>query len=125
MSELLFKDESYALSGAIFEVSREMGIGFLEAVYQECLAKEFAHAQIPFIAQRELTLTYKGASLVQTYKPDFICYDQIIIELKVARELSSAHMAQMRNYLKATGLRLGLLVNFGAYPKAVIERVIN
>lgn len=125
MTDLKFAEESYRIRGAVFEVYREMGCGFLEAVYQECLAKEFALQGIPFIAQRELLLEYKGETLVQTYKPDFICYDRIIIELKAVKELANEHRAQVHNYLKATGLELGLLVNFGHYPKAEIERIVR
>ena len=125
MDDPLFKHEVFAIQGAIFEVSREMGTGFLESVYQECLTREFSRLGIPFAAQRELTLSYKGTPLTQTYKPDFVCYNSIIIELKVAQELSRAHRAQVLNYLKATQFRLGLLVNFGAYPKAQVERIIN
>lgn len=125
MTDLKFADESYRIRGAVFEVYREMGCGYLEAVYQECLAKEFAIQGIPFVAQRELLLQYKGETLVQTYRPDFICYDRIIIELKAVKELANEHRAQVHNYLKATGLELGLLVNFGHYPKAEIERIVR
>jgi GxxExxY protein len=124
MGELLFKDECYALQGAIFEVNREMGAGFLEAVYQECLAREFARMNIPFVAHQELVLSYKGKPLAQTYKPDFVCYGKIILELKATQDLAIAHKAQVLNYLKATQFRLGLLVNFGTYPNAHIERII-
>ncbi|MEZ6035138.1 MAG: GxxExxY protein [Planctomycetaceae bacterium] len=120
---ILFKDESYAIQGAIFEVYREMGCGFLEPVYQECLEKELRIRNIPFIAQTELKLNYKGQPLQQTYKPDFICYDQIIVELKAVKEIAPEHKAQVINYLKATAMKLGLLVNFGAYPKATITRL--
>ena len=123
--ELLFKDECYAIQGAIFEVYREMGCGFLEAVYQECLEKEFRSRELPFEAQKELLLSYKSQPLSQTYKPDFICYGNIIVELKSAKEIASEHKAQLLNYLKATGLELGLLVNFGAYPKVEIVRIAN
>jgi len=119
----LFKDESYALRGAIFDVYREMGCGFLEAVYQECLEKELQRKSIPFISQPELKLFYKNEPLNQIYKPDLICYEKIIVELKAVRELCDEHRAQLHNYLKATGLQLGFLVNFGHYPKASIERV--
>lgn len=121
--KIIFKDESYAIQGAIFEVYREMGCGFLESVYQECLEKELAIRRIPFVAQQQLKLTYKGETLQQTYKPDLICYDQIIIELKAVREIASEHKAQVINYLKATGIKLGMLVNFGTYPKASIIRL--
>lgn len=121
---LIYSDEVFRIQGAIFDVSREMGIGFLEAVYQECLALEFAARDIPFVARRPVALAYKGQPLLQTYQPDFVCFDEIIVELKVARELAPEHRAQTLNYLKATGLRLGLLVNFGCAPKAKVERLI-
>ncbi len=79
---------------------------------------------IPFLAQPELTLSYKKEPLLQTYKPDFICYDKIIVELKAVKDVSDEHRGQVFNYLKATGFRLGLLVNFGHFPKATIERII-
>ena len=125
MVDLKFADESYRIRGAVFEVYREMGCGYLEAVYQECLEREFVRQGIPFAAQRELLLQYKGEMLVQPYKPDFICYDRIIVELKAVKELANEHRAQVHNYLKATGLELGLLVNFGHYPKAEIERIVR
>jgi GxxExxY protein len=121
---LIFKEECYRIQGAIFEVYREMGSGFLEAVYQECLEREFRRAGIPFRSQPELTLNYKGERLTQVYKPDFICYEQIIVELKAVKEVTGEHRAQVHNYLKATGLRLGLLVNFGHYPKSTVERIV-
>jgi GxxExxY protein len=123
--ELLFKDEGYAIQGAVFDVYREMGCGFLEAVYQECLEREFRLRQLPYEAQKELVLSYKGQQLAQTYKPDFICYGKIIVELKAVKEVAPEHKAQLLNYLKATGLELGLLVNFGTYPKAEIIRIAN
>lgn len=123
--KLLFKDEGYAIQGAIFEVYREMGCGYLEAVYQECLEKEFRNRELPFVAQKELILFYKGERLSQTYKPDFICYDKIIVELKAVKEIAPEHKAQLLNYLKVTGFELGLLVNFGTYPKVEIIRMAN
>lgn len=123
MGRLIYEEETYAIRGAVYEVYREMGCGFLEAVYQECLAKEFGRVELPFQAQPELWLSYKGARLQQTYKPDFICYDKIILELKAVKEIAPEHRAQVINYLKATGMKLGLLVNFGAFPKAQIERL--
>lgn len=122
--KILFKDESYQIQGAIFEVYREMGCGFLEAVYQECLEKELQRRGIPFVAQPELALSYKGVPLKQIYKPDFICFGKIILELKAVKEIAPEHKAQVFNYLKATGMKLGLLANFGHYPKAQIERII-
>ena len=125
MSEtILFEDESYAIQGAIFEVYREMGCGFLEPVYQECLERELRLRNIPFTAQTELKLNYKGQPLQQTYKPDFICYGLIIVELKAVREIAPEHKAQVINYLRATRMKLGILVNFGAYPKATALRLV-
>ena len=77
-SILMFKDESYAIQGAVFEVYKEMGCGFLESIYQECLEKELVIQDIPFVSQKELQLKYKGEDLIQTYKPDLICYDKIM-----------------------------------------------
>jgi GxxExxY protein len=122
---MLYKEEVYAIQGAIFEVYREMGCGFLEAVYQECLFREFRGRGIPFMAQEELQISYKGETLTQTYVPDFVCYGRIILELKAAKAIAPEHQAQILNYLKATGLRLGLIVNFGHYPLAEIQRFIR
>ena len=125
MPELLFKDESYKIVGACFEVYNTMGSGFLEQVYQECLAIEFGDQNIPATSQRQLELTYKGTQLRSVYIPDFICYDQIIVELKAHAELKDQHRAQVHNYLKASGFRLGLLVNFGKHPKLQCERIVR
>jgi GxxExxY protein len=122
--KILYKEECYAIQGAIFDVYREMGSGFLEAVYQECLERELEHRKIPYQRKVELTLTYKGEKLVKTYEADIICYGKIILELKAVKEVGNEHRAQLFNYLKATGMRLGLLVNFGHYPKATVERII-
>jgi len=119
------KEESYAILGAVFEVYREMGCGFLEAVYQECLERELRIRQIPFTAQQALSITYKGQSLRQTYQPDLICFDKIILELKAVTELAPEHRAQLHNYLKATNLPVGYLVNFGHHPKVEFERVVR
>lgn len=123
--KVLFPAECYLIQGAVFDVYREMGCGFLEAVYQECLEKELRCRQVPFVAQKQLVLSYKGERLAQTYTPDFICFDNIIVELKAIKEIAPEHKAQLLNYLKATGLELGLLVNFGAHPKADIVRMAN
>ena len=122
--KVLFKEECYNIQGAIFDVYREMGCGFLEAVYQECLEKEFRNRKIPFVAQKELKLIYKNEELEQSYKPDLICYEKIILELKAVKEAAPEHEAQVFNYLKATKLKLGMLVNFGHYPKVQIKRII-
>lgn len=119
---LLLEEESFAIRGAIIEVHREMGSGFLEAVYQECLQREFAERKIPFAYEQAITLSYKGSPLDQKYRLDLVCYDEIILELKSVNTLSPKHRAQMLNYLKATQKKVGFLINFGAYPKAQIER---
>ena len=124
MGKILYKDEAYAIQGAVFEVYRELGCGFLEAVYQECLERELISRGIPFESQKELRLRYKGEILNLTYKPDLICYGNIIVELKAVKVIEDIHRAQVFNYLKATGLRLGLLVNFGHYPKATVKRIV-
>jgi GxxExxY protein len=124
MEDLLYEEETYRIRGAIFEVYKEMGCGFLEAVYQECLERELSSRNVPSVARAELRLTYKGQPLQQTYYPDLICFGTIIVELKGVRELTEGHRAQVMNYLKATGLRLGLLVNFGSYPGVDIVRIV-
>ena len=123
--DILYKDECHAIMGACFEVYTVKGCGFLEAVYQECLQIEFGLRGIPFRAQAELQLEYKGHRLKQVYVPDCICYDKIIVELKAVTQLTDDHRAQVHNYLKTTGYRLGLLVNFGHYPKVEWERIIR
>ena len=123
-TEILFKDESYKIVGACFEVYREKGCGFLESVYQECMEIELRLQGIPFVPQKPLVLEYKGCPLRSKYQPDFVCYDQIVLELKAVTDLTDEHRAQVQNYLKATGLTLGLLVNFGHYPKAQVERIV-
>jgi GxxExxY protein len=121
---VLYGDECYAIQGAVFEIYGQMGCGFLEAVYHECLEKELRNRSIPFICQPELKITYKGELLTQMYKPDFICYDKIVVELKAVKDVAPEHKAQAFNYLRASGLKLALLVNFGHYPKAEIVRII-
>jgi GxxExxY protein len=123
-SEILYKDESYKIVGACFEVYREKGCGFLEAVYQECVEIELRLQGIPFMPKKSLSLEYKGNPLRSTYEPDFICYDKIVLELKAVAELTDEHRAQILNYLRATGFKLGLLVNFGHFPKAQVERIV-
>ena len=124
MGKLLLADESFAIRGAVFEVYREMGCGFLEAVYQECMEHELTNQGIPFEAQQELSLLYKGKPLKQLYKPDLICHGKIILELKAVKAVAPEHRAQLLKYLKATDIHVGLLVNFGSYPKATIERLV-
>jgi len=124
MVDVLYRDESYKIIGACFEVHNEMGCGFLEPVYQECLEIELEHLGIPFVSQPELSLTYRGRTLQKTYRPDFICHDRILVEIKAVSKLTGEHRAQTINYLNATGIQLGLLVNFGGYPKLESERLV-
>jgi len=125
MSDILFKAESYKIIGACFEVYNELGCGFLEAVYQESLTIELTLQCVPFVAQRQLNLSYKGQRLKSLYTPDFLCFESIIVELKALKEITNEHRAQVHNYLKATELRLGLLVNFGQNPKMQYERIVR
>src|SRR5437899_8927715 len=123
MTEIIYKKESYAIIGACFEVYNAKGCGFLEPVYHECVAIEFRHQGIPAISKLSLTLSYRGETLLQTYLPDFICFEKIILELKTVSRLADEHRAQLLNYLHATNLQLVLLVNFGHYPRLEYERI--
>jgi GxxExxY protein len=123
MGNIIHKLESCEIMGACFEVYKEKGSGFLESVYQECLEIELGDRKIPFIVHPPLALTYKGRALKSTFTPDFICYDKIIVELKAVSGLTAEHRAQVQNYLRATNLKLGLLVNFAHYPKLEYERI--
>lgn len=124
-SALRFKEESYRIVGACFDVYRDKGNGFLEAVYQECLTIEFDLHQIPYKEKPQLALEYKGHTLQKTYEPDFLCFDEIIVEIKAVKKVTDEHRAQVINYLKASKKSLGLLINFGDYPKATHERLIH
>lgn len=123
--EIFYKEESYAIMGACFEVYNEMGCGFVEPVYQECLEMELALRGIVFRRKAELEVHYKGRRISRKYIPDFICWDKIILEIKAVSQLADVHRAQVHNYLKATGLKLGLLINFGHHPKLEYERIVR
>ena len=123
ITDLIYKEESYAIIGACFNVYNDIGCGFLEPVYQECMQIEFKYKNISFIPQKKLELYYRDIKLKQTYQPDFICFDKIILELKAASKIVDEHRAQVLNYLNATNIKLGLLVNFGHYPKLEYERI--
>lgn len=110
---IVYKQESYDIIGAAMKVYNTLGHGFLEAVYQEALEIELRNNQIPFDPQKELKIYYGDVELRQTYRPDIICYDKIIVELKAVSVLDDAHRSQIYNYLHATGYKLGLLINFG------------
>lgn len=113
MSDLLFKDEVYAIVGAAMEVHNELGIGFLEPIYQEAMEIELSSRSIPFVPQQEIQIRYKDRELTKTYKVDFLIFNEIIVEIKAIDGLSGREESQLLNYLKATGLELGLLINFG------------
>jgi GxxExxY protein len=121
---MLFKDEVYRLIGACFAVYNEKGHGFVEGVYQECMEIELSHCGIPYESQRELELSYRGQRLKHKYIPDFLCYGKIIVELKAVKEIADEHRAQVMNYLKASGLQLGLLINFGHHPGLQWQRIV-
>ncbi len=125
MVEIIFKQESYDIVGACFEVYNEMGCGFLEAVYQECLEYEFMDREIPALAHEKLKIKFKQRELQSLYIPDFVCFGRIIVEIKALHELTNDHRAQVHNYLKATGCKLGLLVNFGCSTKLEYERIVR
>lgn len=125
MAEILFKDESYQIVGALFEVYTVMGCGYFEPVYQECVELELADRKIPFASQVQLNLKYKHHFLKSKYIPDVICFDQIVLELKAVKSIANEHRAQVHNYLKATGYRLGIIANFGHYPKLEYERIVR
>ena len=121
---LLYNNESYAINGAAMEVYNQLGHGFLEAVYQEALEKEFLLRGIPYDREKELTISYKGEILKQKYKADFVCYGNVIVELKAVAKLDNTHCSQVFNYLHATGFRLGLLLNFGYYNGLERKRIV-
>ena len=124
MAELLFKDEVYAIIGAAMEVYNQLGSGFGEAIYQEASEIESDARKMPNNPQQEIYIDYKGTKLRQFFKPDFIYYDKIIVEIKAMDKLTSREEAQLLNYLKATGLPVGLLINFGADKDLEWKRMV-
>jgi len=124
MGQIIYKDESYKVIGACMEVYNEKGFGFHEAVYQECLELELGFQAIPFDSQKELSLEYKGHPLKQTYIPDLICFNKIVVELKTVSVLTDEHHGQVLNYLRATKMKLGILVNFGNPRKLEQIRIV-
>jgi len=123
MGELVYKEESYKIIGACFEVHKELGNGFLEAVYQAALEIELKKQQIPFEREKVLSISYKNVKLGKKYIADFVCFDKIIIELKALSQLKREHESEVLNYLKSTGYKLGLLINFGE-PSLKYKRLI-
>ncbi|MDC9721967.1 MAG: GxxExxY protein [Urechidicola sp.] len=123
-TKILFKEESYKIIGACMKVHRSLGSGFLEAVYQETLIKEFTNSEIPFESQVKLNVFYEGEQLKKYYIADFICYDKIIIEIKSVSQMPVVFYSQLKNYLTATKKELGMLINFGQ-PSLVYKRILN
>lgn len=122
---LIYEQETYKILGACFEAYKQKGCGSTEPVYQECLAIEFEIQKIQFIAQPKIQLEYKGRVLENFFKPDFICFDKIIVEIKALSDLIEANKSQTLNYLNATNFELALLVNFGHFPKLEHKRIAN
>ena len=120
----LYKEESYKILGAAFAVHRELGCGFLERVYQDALEYEFRERGIPYEREKKIQIMYKGKPLGEPYRADFVCYGKIIIELKAVKTLEDTHYAQVLNYLKATKMKLGILVNFHD-TFIVPKRIVN
>ncbi len=124
MTELLFKDEVYKIVGAAMEVHRVLGAGFLEAVYQEALAIECKSREIPFVEFPQLRIDFKGHILKKRYVPDFLCYDEIIVEIKAISKCGANEEAQIINALMAAKKPLGVLINFGE-PSLYRKRYAN
>lgn len=121
-NELILQDETYAIQGALFAVYKEMGNAWHEEVYQQCLEREFADRGIPFESKKSLPIYYKGKPIQKTYEPDFWCYGKIIVEIKAVGSLTDEHRKQILNYMRITKSRVGMLVNFGAYPHVAVQR---
>jgi len=124
MAELLFKNEVYAIIGAAMDVYNHLGAGFSEAIYQEAMEIEVESRNIPNNPQQDIFIHYKGQKLKSFFKPDFICYEKIIIEIKAMDCLTSREEAQLLNYLKATGMPVGVLINFGADKDLEWKRMV-
>jgi GxxExxY protein len=124
MAELIYKDEAYAVVGAAMDVYYTMGIGFPEPVYHAAMIVELGRRHIPFESQKKLDVFYKETKLDKKYFPDFVCYEQVVVELKVVPRITNIEVAQLLNYLKITRKRLGLLINFGAGPRLEWKRYV-
>ena len=124
MAELLFKDEVYAIIGAAMEVHSMLGPGFLEAVYHEALEIEASLRGLPFASHKRLTIRYKDREFERAYEADMVFFEQITVELKALDHLTSHEDAQILNYLKATGLRVGVLINFGSHGRLEWKRLV-
>ncbi len=125
MSELILKEEVYAVVGAAIEVHRELGPGFLESIYQEAMEMELSARNVSFVAQQPIAVRYKGLTLKKRYIADLVCYEQVIVEIKARPQLSGNEMAQLLNYLKGTGFPVGILINFGSPGKLEWKRLVK
>ena len=125
MAEIIYREESFVIMGACFEVYNRTGPGFPEAIYQECMEIEMEYRKIPFVAQAQVSIDYRDRTLRKIFQPDFICYSRIVLEIKAVSELNNEARSQVHSYLKATGYRLGLLVNFGHVPNLEYERIVR
>ena len=123
-TEILYKDESFKIIGACMKVHRSLGAGFLEAVYEEALEKEFLIQNIPFKRQLKLELYYENVKLNKYYRADFLCYDSIVLEIKAVNHIPDTFYAQLKNYLRCSNMELGVLINFGT-PSLTYKRIIN
>ncbi len=122
---LVLKDESYKVLGACMNVYSDKGVGFMADVYQDCLEIELGLQNIKYQSKKPLDIMYRGTAIAHNYVANLVCFGEIIVEVKAVKELTEEHRAEVHNCLKATGLRLGLLVNFGHYPRLQWERVVR
>ena len=125
MAELILEGASYAVIGAAIEVHRTLGPGFLEKVYQEAMQIELSAREIPFEAEKPIEIRYRGQCLTQKYFADLVCFEEILVEMKALKQLSKQEEAQILNHLKATGAKVGLLINFGSHGKLEYRRFVG
>jgi len=123
MTEILFKEESYKIIGACFEVHKVLGHGFKEAIYKDALQLELTKLEIPFIREKPFTILYKGQKLKHYFIADFVAHENIILEIKTGGYIGDPYLKQTLNYLKASGLRLGMVINFGT-PSLEYQRIV-
>jgi GxxExxY protein len=124
MTELLHKDEVYAIVGAAMEVYNDLGPGFLEGVYQEAMEIELAARNIPFNAHHQIIISYKGPPLKKYYVVDLVCNERVLVEIKALDALTSREKCQLINHLKATRIQVGVLINFGHHPSLQWKRMV-
>ena len=124
MAEIIYKEESYKIIGSCMKVHAELGSGFLESVYQEALEKQFIKDGVTYEREKILTILFDGEQLKKHFKADFVCYDKIIVELKAAPFIHNDNVEQTKNYLNATKMQLGIVVNFGQ-KSLTYKRILN